>query len=213
MMSHRAIAGIVLCIGVLVVAIATPFIVTKAETFEAWATGWAAVATMLAIVIGGLWAAWRYIVPRPFEPTWDVVMHDCSVREQEPGRLRYTVEVLLTNTSDIPYRVEEISLGMLFPDEPLSAARLETVAIGTDLHGVFRPNVQRRFASSRAAREEDETLHQLVTVIGQAKFWRPRYFGFWGRRNAIIGFNHVRPVDSESLALYMDSSKKQTSDQ
>jgi hypothetical protein len=97
-MSRRTIAGVVLCISVLVVAIATPFIVAKAETFEAWATGWAAVATAAAIVIGGGWALWRYVLPRPFEPTWDVGVHSCSVREQEPGRYRYNVELSLTNT-------------------------------------------------------------------------------------------------------------------
>ena len=179
--------------------------------FEEWTTGLAAIATIFAIGIGGIWAVWRYIVPRPYEPTWDVIVHDCSVREQEPGRLRYAVEVHLMNTSDIPYRVEELSFGLLFPDESLRALRLMTVTVGTELHGVFRPNLQRRFKTSRRAREGDETLHQLVTLYGQVKFWRPRYLGLFGRRNAILGLNQVIPLDAECLALYMRASKEDTS--
>jgi hypothetical protein len=174
--------------------------------FDAWTSGLAAIATIIAIVIGGGWAAWRYLVPHPFQTTWDIVTH-CTVREQETGHFRYIAEIDLINTSDIVYTVEMIGISLVFPDEQPPSGPAQWIPAGPQLQGMFAPRAKRQIFISRAG---GDILHHVVTLRGEVRYRRPRWFGLLGHRSKVdgMGFLRVTPVDIESLTLYMRASKE-----
>ena len=174
-----------------------PAELTAAESFEAWATGAAATVTAIAIFIGGGWALWRYVLPSPFEPTWEIVVRDCWVRRLESGRFKYGVEVNLTNTSMTPYVVDKVSFSILLPGQ--KASELEEAEVG-DL--MFKPRVQRRIFPWK---EGGQTLHQVVVVLGVIEFRQRRLLGLLGWRQHTLKIQKDTPVDAQSVALYVGS--------
>jgi hypothetical protein len=175
---------------------------STAETFEAWATGAVATATAVAIVIGGGWALWRYVLPSPLEPTWEIVIRHCWVRRLESGKFKYGVEIMLTNTSATPYVVDEVSFLTHFPGEEASAR--SKADLGPDQ--MFKPHVPRRVFPFR---EDVPTLHQVVNVVGEIKFRQRGFLGLLGwRHHTLVLPARSVPVEANSLALYTGSSKE-----
>jgi hypothetical protein len=186
---------------------------SRAETFEAWATGAAAIMTATAIFIGGVWALWRYVLPAPLALMWEIETASCWIRRVQAQRFMYSVEVKLTNASKNVYRIAGASFGMFMPGEIASFEKLRKFDPrdygAAELDETCTPGRSRRFFVS----EIKGRLHHQVVVLGEIRFSGRKYLGIFRWRHERLRIRRFIPVDVESLALYTDSSKEETSNQ
>jgi hypothetical protein len=185
---------------------------TAAQTFEDWATGAVAIVTGLAIVVGGAWALWRYVLPGPLGVDWQDEVSDCKVRRLGPGKYLYTAEVGLTNTSNTVCVVERAAICILLPNEvpvgdqgpsaEVCKKELDRVEFDVDA-GRCPPRRCKPLPGSLV----EETLNDAVFVAWRIRYYRPRWLGIFGRSQAKLESERYVPVDTQSLALYRGSSK------
>jgi hypothetical protein len=183
---------------------------TALETAQSWATLVAASATTVAIFIGGGWALWRYVLPRPFEPHWEVEACDCWVRRLPSGKHLYTANTAITNASSAPYTVDRWLYGIFFPankefEEFISeseSALANVKLVEYQAKERFPPRVRRIMSIMQ---EGDSTLHHTVVVAWKVCYRRPRWLGLFGERPDTKNGVQFVPVDAQSLALYSQS--------
>lgn len=188
---------------------------TMAETFEAWTTGAVAILTGIAILIGGGWVLWRYVIPGPFAPNWELKVRDCAVRRLPSGNYKYTVDVDVENRSKTVCVVERAAINIFFPkgtspddDEPSNEAREKALK-----DAEIKPNLRCAPRTSRTLHgfvTGDEILHQVVFVAWRICYRRPRWLGVAGRRVETEENERFVSVDPQSLALCMKSSKEES---
>ena len=177
-------------------------VLIAAQTFADWSTGVAAIATVVAIFIGGAWALWRYMLPG-FAPTWGVAIGDCTARRLLSGDFAYIVRVSLTNTSVTSYVVDRFSMNILFLEgEETSDDHWEVLGKvePMELVNVFPPQVE-RYANQSIVGDKD--LRHSVVVLVQIQY-RRRRFGIFRWVSHEYRASRETPVDDESVALYME---------
>jgi len=186
-------------------------VLSTAETFQAWATGVVAIATTVAILVGGGWALWRYILPGPFGCAWVWEAPYCSVRVLPSGRYLYLFEVRVRNASSALYTMRRLTLGIYFPDEELDVDEILrkklTPPFAAEVESNLRcpPHTQR---SIRANSRETDTLYHVVVVAWRAEYHSRRLLGLLGRCDEAAEVGWVVPVDAQSLALYAAAEKE-----
>lgn len=179
----------------------TPAEMSSAATFEAWATGAAAITTAVAIFLGGIWAVWRFLLPGLIGAGWESGPEHCSARLMEDGRFRYTVAIELKNVSYTTSVVEELA-SSFFNDWPSSEerdARLDA-KVGKMEEVKAPTGVARRIGASVMAAPP---MLEGVFVAWRIKYRKPRLgIGWLGWDKHEKSEETFVPVDAESLTLY-----------
>jgi len=184
-------------------------VLSAAETFQAWATGALAIATILGIVVGGVWALWHYVLPGPFTASWELEVAPCPVRRDGSGRYLYVVHFRLWNRSALPYRVTHAEAAVVLPQDGERAEG--TVARADEAECPWKQDFEDRRINpgcdvSFWASMTCENLHEFVFVKWRLDCRQRRWFGFggWSGKKLIGRGRDPVPVDAQSLSLYMN---------
>lgn len=180
---------------------------SAAETFEAWTTGAVAIVTAVAILIGGAWALWRWVLPGPFAAQLESGVVRCVARQLPSEKYLYIAHIGVTNLSKAVFRADRISVGMYFPgstqfDRTISEGKSldHYEGLGELLSDVrFTPRLSR---THFIAVENDPPLDDIVLLVWTIDYRRPRWFGIAGQRADSKIFVEYAPVDAQSLGLY-----------
>ena len=178
----------------------TPAEMSTAQTFEAWATGAAAITTAVAIFLGGTWAVWRFLLPGLFGTGWQGGVTRCSARMFEDGRFMYFARIELKNVSYTPSMINEMALGFFkqLPSSENREATLNTNAV--KIEEMCQSGVTRWLSGFSAVAPP---LRDGVFVAWRIRYRKPRLGIGW------LGWNKYErsnqgyvEVDAESLTLY-----------
>lgn len=186
---------------------------SAAQTFADWTTGATAIVTAVAVVIGGGWALWRYVLPGPFGVDWrDDVSDYCRVRRATSGQYVYTAEVGLTNMSKATFLIEKAAICVILPPEspeqepPMEVCQRHLAQsefpVDVDV-GRCAPNRLKPLPGSLV----DVTFSSFVIVAWRIWYKRPKWFGLIGHEDAEMGTERYLPVDAESIRLYRENGE------
>jgi len=186
------------------------------ETVESWATVAAAIATAAAIVVGGGWAVWRYMLPHPFGPDWEVGVPKCAVRRLPSGDWLYIANIPITNASGAVHSLDRALGGIFLPtdkhfEEVMSKGELsvsDPTLVELQSNVRLPPRVRRTVIICEPTKP---ALHEVALVVWRIHYRRPRWFGVAGERPETARGTALVPVDAQSLALYMESIRTKES--
>ena len=178
----------------------TPAEMSSVETFEAWATGAAAITTAVAIFLGGLWAVWRFLLPGLFGAGLGGAITSCSARMSKDGLFMYVARVELKNVSYTTSVIDEMALGFFheWPSDEEREARLDDNA--QEIEEMCQSGLTRRITGASPAAPP---LRDGVFVAWRIKYRKPRWgIGWLGWNKYEKSSQGYVPVDAESLTLY-----------
>ncbi len=178
----------------------TPVVMSSAQTFEAWATGAAAITTAVAIFLGGTWAVWRFLLPGLFGAGWEGGIASCSARMMENGHFMYVARFQLKNVSYTPSVIEELAMRFSYQMQSGEEheAWLDANALKQD--EMCQSGVARWLSG---ASDAAPPLRDGIFVSWRIKFRKPRWgIGWLGWEKLKRSSQGYVPVDAESLTLY-----------
>jgi len=186
-------------------------VLSTAETFQAWATGAVAITTAVAIVVGGGWALWRYVLPGPFGCAWEWEPPNCSVRVLPSRRYIYMVQMAVRNASSAVHTMRRLTMGIYFPDQGTIDEIASRELTSPQMHEVEAnvrcpPHILRTCCVSTY---EIDSLHHVVFVVWKAEYRTRRILGLFGQRDDATEQGAIPvPVDAQSLALCAEAGKE-----